>query len=143
MLNISSHLLTLCLLSASQANHVPPDIAASILYVEGGKVGTISQNKNGSVDLGVMQINDKVWLSTVSKALFKGDTNKAYNALIYNPCTNIKVGVWILGLNLRRCKGDVWAAVGRYHSSNPVLAEQYISRVKRINMRFFTKNYSL
>ncbi|PIJ49837.1 hypothetical protein BL250_10545 [Erwinia sp. OLTSP20] len=134
---LSTHALTVCLMSASAQNHVPADIVASILYVEGGQPGTISKNTNGSEDLGVMQINNRAWLNVVSKGLFNGDKEKAYDKIVNDPCLNIKIGTWILALNLRKENGNIWRAVGRYHSANPVLAGNYVKKVKRIHDKYF------
>ncbi|MGK0601840.1 lytic transglycosylase domain-containing protein [Yokenella regensburgei] len=119
-------------------NNVPPDIVASVLYVEGGKEGSVSLNRNGSADLGVMQINDHAWLDIVSKALFHGDEKKAYHELVYDSCVNIKIGTWILSRSIDNNNGNVWKAVGEYHSKNDKLAGEYINRVRRAHDKFFS-----
>ena len=118
-------------------NNVPPDIVASILYVEGGREGSVSRNKNGSLDLGVMQINDRAWLKIVSEALFYGDEKKTYHELVYNSCMNIKIGTWILSKRMDANNGNVWKAVGEYHSRNNKLAADYVVRVKKVHDKFF------
>jgi hypothetical protein len=46
--------------------HVPATLIVSVLSIERGANGTISRNKNGTYDMGTMQINSK-WLPTLEK----------------------------------------------------------------------------
>ena len=51
-----------CILIAAQAYSVPPIVLSGIYQVEQGRVGQeVGPNKNGSYDLGPMQINT-IWL---------------------------------------------------------------------------------
>lgn len=84
-----------------------------------------------------MQINNKVWLNIVSRALFKGDRVKAYHALLFDPCMNIEIGTWILSINYKNNKGNIWKAVGEYHSRNSQLAKDYIRKVQNIHSKLF------
>src|SRR3546814_5341158 len=52
-------LTTECVVNAAALYHLPEPLVWTILYVEGGKVGTVSGNKNGTADLGPMQINTR------------------------------------------------------------------------------------
>lgn len=126
-----------CLLQASSTNNLDPKLVASVIGVEGGSAGLVSVNKNGSEDLGIMQINDKVWLPIVSKALFKGDENKARYALINDPCFNIKVGSWILSRAIKEADGDVYKGVGFYHSHNEKYANEYANKVLKYKKNHF------
>lgn len=92
----------------------------------------VSVNKNGSHDLGMMQINTKAWLPLISQTFFSGDKNKAYKMLKDDVCFNISVGAWILSYAIRSEKGNVWEGVGRYHSVTPEYKYKYINRVRRI-----------
>ena len=58
--------LSVCLLAASQANDVPPKLLVSVIAVERGVPGLASRNKNGTEDLGIIQINTGAWLNLVS-----------------------------------------------------------------------------
>ncbi len=80
----------------------------------------INRNKNGSYDIGLMQINSS-WLPTLRKYGLKEEH-------LYDPCTSIQVGAWVLAQNMRRL-GNSWDAVGAYNSSKPTIRLQYALRV--------------
>jgi hypothetical protein len=44
-------------------------------------------------------------------------------------CANLAVGAWIIRYEQGRAKGDLWQAVGRYHSHKPDLATAYQAQV--------------
>lgn len=137
---LAGMLLSTCLFEASVANNVSPNILLSMIIVEGGRPGVVSKNENGSVDLGVMQINDRSWLEFISKKIFFGDNERAFNKLRDDPCFNISVGAWILSSSIKKENGDVWLGVGRYHSNTPELKKKYIKRVKDKHKKLF-KSY--
>ncbi|EFI3662602.1 lytic transglycosylase domain-containing protein [Escherichia coli] len=124
--------LSACLINASVANNIDPKLLTAIAVVEGGKPGLVSVNKNGTHDLGVMQINTGAWLKTISNTFFNGDNNQAYIRLKNDGCFNIAVGAWILSYSIRNENGDVWEGVGRYHSRTPKYKYRYIRKVKYI-----------
>ncbi|NRR33766.1 lytic transglycosylase domain-containing protein [Oxalobacteraceae bacterium] len=82
----------------------------------------INRNKNGSYDVGLMQINSS-WLPRLRK--FGLDEQQ-----LMEPCTSILVGAWILAQNMQRM-GNSWDAVGAYNSSKPELRQKYALRVYR------------
>jgi soluble lytic murein transglycosylase-like protein len=79
-----------------------------------------NRNKNGSYDIGLMQINS-IWLPTLRKY---GLDEKQ----LLDPCTSIHVGAWILAQNIRRM-GNSWDAVGAYNSSKPEIRRKYAAKV--------------
>lgn len=66
-------------------------------------------NKNGTRDLGVMQINSSHLPRLSSQAI-------TAQRLLSESCLNVHVGAWILRENLDRY-GHTWEAVGAYNAS--------------------------
>jgi soluble lytic murein transglycosylase-like protein len=108
-----------CITQAAAQYHIPATMIVSVLKVEGGKVGTASKNKNGTIDYGPMQINS-IWLKKIKPY------GVSAHDLQYNPCVNINVGTWILAKKIANNKA-VWKGVGGYHSKSyvPNLLYQY------------------
>jgi soluble lytic murein transglycosylase-like protein len=79
-------------------------------------------NQNGSRDIGLMQINSW-WLPTLAR-------HGIQESDLWEPCTNIFVGAWILAQNIAR-HGYTWEAVGAYHSPSPAHRARYIDKVRR------------
>jgi len=127
-----------CVLQASSAVQVPPELLISVMSVEGGEIGTVAHNRNATEDLGLMQINTGAWLDLVARAQFDGDRRQAYLRLRDDGCYNIEVGAWILSRAIADENGDLWAGVGRYHSSTPALQINYTARVKQAFRRLFS-----
>jgi soluble lytic murein transglycosylase-like protein len=82
----------------------------------------VGRNSNGSRDIGLMQINS-AWLPALaSHGIGERD--------LFEPCTNIHVGAWILAGKVSR-HGYTWEAVGAYNAANPALRGAYIQKVRR------------
>lgn len=82
----------------------------------------INRNRNGSRDIGLMQINSS-WLPTLaSHGIAERD--------LFDPCTNIHVAAWILAQNFKRL-GSGWNAVGAYNARTPALRRAYAWKVYR------------
>ena len=74
---------------------ISPELLYAIARTESGlDPQAVDHNRNGSRDIGLMQINS-TWLPRLSA---RGITERA----LFNPCTSIHVGAWILGGNVRR-----------------------------------------
>jgi soluble lytic murein transglycosylase-like protein len=110
-----------CINQAAVQNAVPAELILAIITVEGGRNGIAMPNKNGSFDLGVMQVNT-AWGSDIKS---QGYT---LNDIQYDSCKNIAFGTWILNQCI---KGDsnLDAAIGDYHSHTPVLNTAYSQKV--------------
>lgn len=76
----------------------------------------VNINKDGSYDIGVMQINS-VWLPELNKIGIRYEH-------LFNPCTNVYVGAWIYSKKVRKY-GNTWNAVGAYHSETAKKKENY------------------
>ena len=100
-------------------------INAQLLYAiakteSGLNPQAFNRNKNGSYDVGLMQINS-VWFPTLRKHGIKEQQ-------LYEPCTSIQVGAWILAQNIQRM-GNSWNAVGAYNSGDPARRLRYALKV--------------
>lgn len=120
-----------CIVDAGRVNNINPDIIFSVILTEGGFSGSESLNKNGTRDLGLMQINDKTWLGLIANKLFNGDKKKAYQSLKNDECFNVYVGSWILSNSIRIEHGDLWQGIGRYHSATEKYKYSYQVKVKQ------------
>jgi hypothetical protein len=110
-----------CINHAAQTFHVPATIIVSVMKIENGWNGAAIRNKNGTYDLGVMQVNSS-WLSQLTKY---GITK---NDLQFDPCINVHTATWILAKGL--AKGEGWQGVGNYHSATPIHNLKYRQKVK-------------
>ena len=119
----------------AQFYHLPPRALPAIQAVEGGVIGDVSPNADGSADLGVMQVNT-LWLKPLAGAARM--TPGAVRArLVADPCFNIAAAGIILRTYLLEAKGDLMAAVGFYHSHTPGLGQTYRAHVLAAAARMF------
>ena len=96
-------------------------------------MGEVSQNTNGTVDIGPMQVND-TWVPKDRRALGRV-AEAAYRALRDNFCANVEGGAWILRQALDEAHGDLWKGVALYHSHDPVHKLEYMRLVYAQAMR--------
>ena len=122
----TSKLLAACMMLASQTYTVPPAVLVGIYKVEGGKIGQEVHNKNGSYDLGPMQINT-IHIDGLAK---KWDVDKttAHQWVRDDACTNVGVAAWLLKGHLDRT-GNLSTAIAHYHSKTPSYGSRYKKKV--------------
>ena len=111
-----------CVAEVSRRYQIPVALLGGVLAQERGRLGQSSPNKNGTRDFGPMQVNS-AWLKLFAPY---GITE---HRLKHDGCANLAVGAWIIRYEQGRAKGDLWQAVGRYHSHKPDLAVAYQSKV--------------
>jgi soluble lytic murein transglycosylase-like protein len=100
---------------------VNPTLLYAIARTESGmNPNAINRNRNGSYDLGLMQINSR-WFPTLRR--YGIDEQQ-----LRQPCVSIHVGAWILAQNMRRL-GNSWEAVGAYNATQPGQRLIYARRV--------------
>jgi len=118
-----------CWKLASHTYSIEPRLLKAIAIVESNlDPKAININTNGSVDIGLMQINSmhlpRLKTLGVSKQLLQSD-----------PCVSLMVGAYILNEMISRY-GYSWEAVGAYNaglaSSRKNLRDKYAKKVKKV-----------
>ena len=100
---------------------VNPYLLYAIAKTESGlKPNALNRNKDGSYDIGLMQINSR-WLPTLRKYGVREEQ-------LWDACTSIQVGAWVLAQNMRRL-GNSWEAVGAYNAKDPAQRLKYALKV--------------
>jgi len=113
-----------CFNEAGRTYKVPPMLLQAIAWVESRyDKNAKNENTNGSVDMGVMQINS-LWLEPLSEYGIK-------KKHLYNACFNINVAAWILRKQISEV-GYNWQAVAHYHSRTPERGDNYARKVARV-----------
>jgi soluble lytic murein transglycosylase-like protein len=113
--------LNKCVTAASGYHQVNPNVLKAILIVESNlDIQAMSVNKNGTVDVGIAQINS-VHFPELSKF---GITPKH----LMNACVSTYVAAWHLKKQIASY-GNTWYAVGAYHSTNQPHNRRYAQRV--------------
>jgi soluble lytic murein transglycosylase-like protein len=125
LLLAASHVQAFCFEQAGAEYGLAPDLLQSISTTESGnKPYVVHWNQNGTFDVGLMQINSS-WEKSVGKELW---------SRLFDPCTNVRVGAWILAQCVSRY-GYGWRAVGCYHSSTPSKRDDYAMKVAHVLLR--------
>lgn len=99
-----------------------PDIYA-ILRTEGGRIGSVVPDPNGTSDLGPAQVN-------TCHLPFLSHYGYTFHTLAYNPCANIMASSWIFARCLAQTSGPLQAAACYNAGGRPWLAWQsgYVQR---------------
>ena len=119
--------LLACMAVVAAFYRLPPQALPAIQRVEGGHAGSIDHNRNGTDDLGVMQVNT-AWLPELAYRTGLPQ-RRLRTALIRQNCFNIAVAGAILRIYLNEAHGDAVTAIGYYHSHTPGRREAYAMRV--------------
>lgn len=122
-----------CMTIAAQEYRLPPRVLPAIHAVEGGFPGAIHPNKDGSDDLGVMQINTR-WvapltdfINTRTRPAWTQDA--VHDRLVSDACFNISAAALIVRNEWVQAGHDWVRAVGNYHSHTPVFHNSYVEKV--------------
>lgn len=122
---VQEKVLDQCIVVAAKHFNINPLIIKAIARVEGGGIGTLSKNSNGTYDMGVMQINT-IHLPAIKRAY----PSITWKDITYKPCVNIGVGTWILRKRLDETD-DFWRGVANYHSKTPKYRDRYLRLVRQ------------
>lgn len=106
-----------CINHVVKVYHVPATVILSIMQNEGARNGKANRNKNGTYDLGVMQIND-AWLPKIARYGYTRDD------LQFNACKNVTVAAWIIAKHLAS-SDSAWKGIANYHSKTPSHNKKY------------------
>lgn len=119
-----------CINAAAKHQNLPADILWAIRMHEAGQRGLVSvKNKDGSVDVGVMQIN------SIHFEEFQKKWRIPPSWLVHGNCISIYAGAYILKKEINRA-GDFWRGVGSYNSRTPSLNRAYQEKIKK-QLRIF------
>lgn len=97
-----------------------------LLEVEGGAVGSVRRNGDGSEDLGPMQVN------TVHLPMFAALGISREDLRDNRDCRNVLAATLLYLRHLRDSGGDAARAIARYHSKTPRHALRYLLRVQGV-----------
>jgi len=118
-------LIEACIYTEAQRRAIPPELLLAIAKVESGlNWRAVNVNRDGSYDIGVMQINSR----HLPRLARFGITRE----MLWHPCVNVTVGAWILH-EFIAIYGMNWTAVAAYNTGNPAkkpeAAKKYAARV--------------
>lgn len=111
-----------CVLDAARASGMPAAALFAILATEGGRMGEALSNKNGTWDLGCFQVNTVHLKDLAAMGI-------SARAVLCDGRANAHAAAWLLRKEYRRT-GNLWQAIGAYHSRTPHRRDAYIRRVK-------------
>ena len=111
-----------CVLDAARASGMPAAALFAILATEGGRMGEALRNKNGTWDLGCFQVNTVHLKDLAAMGI-------SARAVLCDGRANAHAAAWLLRKEYRRT-GNLWQAIGAYHSRTPHRRDAYIRRVK-------------
>ncbi len=110
-----------CFEWAAQRHGVAPELLRAIAQQESAmNPRAVNHNRDGSVDMGLMQINSR-WLTVLAR-------HGIERQMLWDPCTNVDVGAWILAANFRRY-GVNWNGLGAYNAGATYLRIRYARRI--------------
>jgi hypothetical protein len=124
-----------CMALVAQVYSLPPRVLPSIQAVEGGSPGVVHLNRDGSEDLGVMQVNT-LWIPLLVRYT-RLDAATVRDRLVNTVCFNVAAAGLIVRTYLDAAGGDLMRAVGDYHSHTPQLHEAYAAKVVQSASRLF------
>lgn len=106
--SLFTNVYAFCFEDAGNEYGINPVLLKSIAQIESNlNPGAINRNQNGSMDIGLMQINS-FWIKTLGL-----DPNK----LVSDPCYNTMTGAKVLKQCIDRY-GYTWEAVGCYNATS-------------------------
>lgn len=100
-----------CVLPAAEYHQINPQVLRAILHVESRmNPRAINRNANGTVDVGIAQINSIHFKELLAWGVAPQD--------LMNGCIGTYVAAWHLKKQMLKY-GNTWFAIGAYHSATP------------------------
>ncbi|MBU2708720.1 lytic transglycosylase domain-containing protein [Zooshikella marina] len=119
-----------CMVQAASDYNIPLRGLLALWMVEGGQIGTVSKNTNGTNDYGPFQTNT-VWVKKLKK-----DFGITAEMLTDDFCLSARTAAYILRYEINLAGGSFWDGVGHYHSRTPKYKYKYIKRVYQKSLLF-------
>lgn len=117
--------LNQCFIQAGEYYQIHPHLLWGIAKVESNfNPYALNKNKNGTYDIGLMQINSS-WIPVLKNYGLK---NVSW---LWDPCYNIYVGAWILSQCIQKL-GYTWEAVGCYNATSSYKRVKYSKKIYEV-----------
>jgi Soluble lytic murein transglycosylase and related regulatory proteins (some contain LysM/invasin domains) len=117
-----------CWQLAGARYNIEPELLQAIAIVESnGNSQAVNKNSDGSLDVGLMQINSSHFEALRKYRISQKD-------LLNDPCQSVMTGAWILAGQIQQF-GYTWDAVGAYNAGTAntpkrrALRQRYIKKV--------------
>ncbi len=126
--------LGFCFKQAGEYYSIDPVLLYTIAKVESDlNPNAVNHNRNGSYDLGLMQINS-YWFPILKEIGF--DVKD-----LYSPCINVFIGAWILAQCVYKYGYPLKKAIDCYNKgpSRATGKSSYVKKVMRYYRRFITR----
>jgi hypothetical protein len=120
-----------CSIAAAIKYAVPADLVLAVAETEGGRAGQWVLNRNGSYDVGAMQLNTSYLRALRHYGITAADVAAA-------GCYAYELATWRLARHLALDRGDIWQRAANYHSRTPVHNAKYRARLIRRASRWAT-----
>jgi hypothetical protein len=132
--------LAACILEASEGRRWLEKTLWGLRDQEAGWIGAQVKNRNGTHDLGPLQVNSW-WVPKLAK-LTGRQAAHIHWWLVHDPCFNVRTARWIFLSALSETR-DYWKAIGVYHSPSSWRQSTYAVNVaRRMRARFGPHSFS-
>lgn len=121
-----------CVTQAATYHSVSPWVLRAIIQVESSfNPNALNKNNNGTVDVGIAQINSMHFKELAKYGIAQRD--------LLNGCISSYVAAWHLKKQIN-AYGNTWFAVGAYHSATPCFNQRYTGLVWNVLLKWGVVN---
>jgi hypothetical protein len=118
-----------CSIAAAIKYAVPANLVLAVAEIEGGKPGQWVLNRNGSFDVGALQLNTSYLRDLARYGITPEDVAAA-------GCYAYELATWRLARHLARDHGDLWQRAANYHSRTAALNAKYRRKLMACGARW-------